>query len=116
MTGMKSFFASAILVLNFLGGIGAGAHVQKNPPTVATFDSAGMKIKVEELLNGLNVIWGMDFLPDGRILLSERNGDVKIFDPAKKQIAPVESAPAVIEKGQGGLLDVALHPRFAENH
>lgn len=78
-------------------------------------DVPSARFEVDVLLQGRGVIWGFDFLPDGRILLTERGGALVIFDPKTKSAAEVPGAPEVRAKGQGGLLDVKLHPDFAEN-
>jgi glucose/arabinose dehydrogenase len=59
--------------------------------------------------------WAMAFLPDGRLLVTERGGTLWIQDLAKGTRAEVRGVPAVVHAGQGGLGDVVLHPRFAEN-
>ncbi len=62
-----------------------------------------------------DVVWGFDFLPDGRVVFTERGGRVGLLDPKTGKVAVVKGAPAVWEKGQGGLLDVKVHPDFAKN-
>jgi glucose/arabinose dehydrogenase len=59
--------------------------------------------------------WAMTFLPDGRLLVTERGGKLWIQDLAKGTRGEVEGVPAVVHAGQGGLGDVVLHPRFAGN-
>lgn len=64
---------------------------------------------------GLEVPWSFVFLPDGRILLTERAGRLRIIDHGRLLPDPVAGVPAVVEQGEGGLLAVALHPDFARN-
>ena len=59
--------------------------------------------------------WGMAFLPDGRMLITERPGRLRIFANGRLERAPVGGLPKVYARGQGGLLDVCLHPNFARN-
>ena len=59
--------------------------------------------------------WGLAFLPGGRMLVTERVGRLRIVDATGKLSAPVAGLPAVDNRGQGGLLDVALDPNFATN-
>ena len=67
-------------------------------------------------MEGLEHPWGLAFLPDGRMLVTERPGRLRIVDKnGKLEPRPVAGLPPVAAVGQGGLLDVALHPRFAEN-
>ncbi|MBI2386623.1 MAG: PQQ-dependent sugar dehydrogenase [Elusimicrobia bacterium] len=72
--------------------------------------------KVEILARRADVVWGFDFLPDGRIILTERKGRLGVYDPKTKEVSAVAGAPAVWGRGQGGLLDVRVHPDFAKNH
>ena len=59
--------------------------------------------------------WAMTFLPDGRLLVSEKQGALKVFDIASKKTGDVSGVPAVDYGGQGGFGDVVLHPQFASN-
>ncbi|KAK5659538.1 hypothetical protein OQA88_740 [Cercophora sp. LCS_1] len=59
--------------------------------------------------------WAFAFLPDNRILLTERRGNLRIVDPTAKTTGSITGVPAVAYGGQGGLHDVALHPKYAEN-
>jgi glucose/arabinose dehydrogenase len=64
---------------------------------------------------GLEHPWGLAFLPDGRMLVSERPGRLRIVERDGRLGAPLAGLPAVAVGGQGGLLDVVLHPQFATN-
>jgi len=70
---------------------------------------------MEILARRADVIWGFDFLPDGRIIFTERKGRLAICDPKTKEVAAVAGAPSVWAHGQGGLLDVRVHPDFSKN-
>ncbi|KAK4214702.1 putative sugar dehydrogenase [Rhypophila decipiens] len=59
--------------------------------------------------------WALAFLPDNRILVTEKRGQLRIVDPVSKAKGTISGVPAVRNSGQGGLGDVAIHPRFAEN-
>lgn len=63
-----------------------------------------------------NKPWAVTSLPDQRLLVTERQGKLKIFNPENKQMLDVQGVPAVNYGGQGGLGDVILHPDFAKNH
>jgi glucose/arabinose dehydrogenase len=64
--------------------------------------------------SGLTNPWGMAFLPDGRILVTERGGSMRIVSADGSNLgAPIDNVPAVHAAGQGGLLDVAIDPDFA---
>ena len=79
------------------------------------FGSASGKLKVETIAQGLEHPWGLAFLPDGRMLVTERPGRLRIVDADGKISAPLGGTPVVAAIGQGGLLDVALDPAFASN-
>ena len=64
---------------------------------------------------GLEHPWSMAFLPDGRVLVTERPGRLRLIVNGRLQAAPVTGVPKVVARGQGGLLDVVLHPDYADN-
>ncbi len=80
-----------------------------------SLDTETGKINIETLAEGLNHPWGMAFLPEGRILVTERSGDLRILNADGTLSSPLTGRPEVVAKGQGGLLDVVLDPDFAEN-
>jgi aldose sugar dehydrogenase len=73
------------------------------------------KVSAETVAEGLEHPWALAFLPDGRILVTERPGRLRIVGKDGKLSNPVGGVPAVQAQGQGGLLDVAIDPRFEEN-
>lgn len=82
-------------------------------PAIVRTDEHAVRVLV--VVQGLEHPWGMAFLPDGRILVTEREGRLRVVRDGRLDPNPVTGLPAVAPNGQGGLLDVALHPRFAEN-
>jgi aldose sugar dehydrogenase len=72
-------------------------------------------VGVEIVAKGLEHPWGLQFLPDGRMLVTERPGRLRIVDKSGKLSPPIMGVPRVAATGQGGLLDVALDPDFASN-
>jgi glucose/arabinose dehydrogenase len=75
------------------------------------------RIRVTTLTEGLSHPWSLAFLPDGRMLVTERAGRLRIIGKDfKLDPQPVSGIPQVAAAGQGGLLDVALHPKFADNN
>ena len=76
---------------------------------------ASESFKVETMAQGLGVVWGMEFINDQEILFTEREGQFKKLNLKTKQIHPISGAPKVYTGGQGGLMDVALHPEFSKN-
>lgn len=59
--------------------------------------------------------WALAFLPDGRLLVTEKRGALRLFDPRTRRSGVITGAPKVAYGGQGGLGDIALHPDFAQN-
>ena len=80
---------------------------------VARFASEAGELEVATVAGGLEHPWGLAFLPDGRYLVTERPGRLRIVAADGSLSAPVAGVPEVFAKGQGGLLDVALDPDFA---
>ncbi len=79
------------------------------------FDSEEHRFKVVTVASGLEHPWGLAFLPDGRMLVTERAGRLRIVDRGRLYPTAVTGLPEIRASGQGGLMDVALHPRFSEN-
>jgi aldose sugar dehydrogenase len=79
-------------------------------------DSEQASFAVERVVGGLEHPWAVAFLPDGGILVTEREGRLRLVD-AHFQLAPepLAGVPTAFARGQGGLLDVVLHPDFSEN-
>jgi glucose/arabinose dehydrogenase len=72
-------------------------------------------LKAQVLVEGLNHPWSLAFLPDGRMLISERPGRLLLLGKDGVGWQALSGLPAIVEYGQGGLLDVVLHPDFAHN-
>ena len=83
--------------------------------TRAPLVSANVAFDVQTVATGLDHPWAMAWLPDGRMLVTERAGRLRIVATDGTLSAPVEGLPKVDARGQGGLLDVALSPKFAED-
>ena len=71
--------------------------------------------RVLPVASGLDTPWGLAFLPDGQMLVSERPGALRIVRKSGKLSPPVAGLPPLVHNSQGGLLDVALDPGFARN-
>ena len=78
-------------------------------------DARNGPISVERLTDGLAHPWGMAFLPDGRMLVTERAGRLRIVSREGSLSQPLTGVPEVFAEGQGGLLDVVLDPAFGDN-
>ena len=74
------------------------------------------RFRAQTITEGLEFPWGLAFLPDGRMLVTERPGRLRLVGAdGKLDPQPVSGLPPIAAVGQGGLLDVALHPDFAKN-
>jgi glucose/arabinose dehydrogenase len=71
--------------------------------------------RVVKLVQGLEHPWSVAFLPDGRMLITERPGRLRVVSGGKLEPKPIEGLPEVTAQGQGGLFDIVLHPGFKEN-
>ncbi len=71
--------------------------------------------KVETFVGGLEVPWGIAFLPDGAMLVTERPGRVRYVKDGEIQSVPVYEVPDVESSGESGLMDISLHPDFESN-
>ncbi len=78
-------------------------------------DDGSRPFRIVTLAEGLEHPWGMAFLPDGGILITERPGRLRLFADGRLHPEPIAGVPPIAAHGQGGLLDVALHPDFAGN-
>ena len=76
----------------------------------------GQDIRVVVLARGLNHAWSMAFLPGGDMLITEREGRVRLYRNGRLEAEPVEGVPEIRVAGLSGLMDVALHPLFSENN
>lgn len=112
------FFPDEIAQMPALIRIRAGIVNRKVGPvpdiTGKVFNSQKASFKVETLVKGLNQPWGMAFLPDGRMIFTERSGKLRFMDKNGNASAPVKGTPAVFERQDGGMLDVAVPPDFAK--
>jgi glucose/arabinose dehydrogenase len=99
-----------------VAGLGAGLSLGFGP---AFAQAAGEPLRTRLVAKGLELPWAMAFLPeferDGKVLVTEKPGRVRIVDREGRVSAPLRGVPPVVARGQGGLLDVALHPGFATN-
>ncbi|RYF61575.1 MAG: PQQ-dependent sugar dehydrogenase, partial [Cytophagaceae bacterium] len=85
-----------------------------NKPTSNVFTTEGMTVKLDTVASGLKSPWGLAFMPDGGMIITDRSGDVYRVDKANRK-TKLTGGPSVLVEGQGGLLDVELHPDFAKN-
>lgn len=81
------------------------------------FDTAEQhKIRVSVVTEGLVHPWALAFLPDGNLLVTERPGRIRMIRDGVLDPKPLDGVPHARTNGNGGLMDIALHPKFSENH
>lgn len=96
-------------------GMTATACADNTGTQAGVHDSRHHSFKLETVARGFEHPWGLAFLPDGRLLVTERPGRLNMFDPRDNSRKTISGVPEVAAQRQGGLLDVALHPRFGDN-
>jgi glucose/arabinose dehydrogenase len=94
---------------------GAGCGGRTDAVAQGTISSEQATFELVTVVSGLEHPWGMAFLPDERILVTERAGRLRIVRDGQLDPEPIAGVPPVYASGQGGLLDVALDPEFASN-
>jgi glucose/arabinose dehydrogenase len=83
-------------------------------PDGTVVSSEKQKFKIEVLSRGLETPWALAFLPDGRLLITERPGRLRIYDKGKLS-EPVKNTPVPFVRQDGGYLDISVHPQYAKN-
>jgi hypothetical protein len=73
--------------------------------------AADSPYRIETLLTQKDVIWGFDFLKTNSVLFTERSGKIFIFELSSKKMTEVSGVPKVYAEGQGGMLDLRVHPK-----
>lgn len=84
-------------------------------PVLEEVESERARFRLRELARGLEHPWSLAFLPDGRLLVTERPGRLRLVERGRILSPPLAGVPEVWARGQGGLLDVRLDPAFADN-
>lgn len=96
------------------GTVRAQPATREPPPSGAVPETAPPRIA--EVATGLDHPWSVAFLPDGRMLVTERPGRLRLVSLTGRLSEPLEGVPKVFAQGQGGLLDVVLGPQFERDH
>jgi glucose/arabinose dehydrogenase len=92
----------------------AGGALAATAPLTQPSAPPNAPFRIEEVAD-LDQPWAMTFLPDGRMLITEKKGQLLLLSADGKQRKTVTGTPPVMTEGQGGLMDVVLHPKFAQN-
>ena len=114
---MKTAALASLLVLacTACGARESTDMASRTQPASAPESTVYQGLDITTIASGLEHPWGLAFLPDGRMLVTERPGRLRIVAADGAVSAPVAGVPAVFGKGQGGLLDVAIDPDFASD-
>ncbi len=121
----KLFYLTILkgIILLGLGGCFSPSESSSNTtiqPTANQTDKASQTqlkdIQQVTMIEELEHPWAMDWLPNGDILITERPGRLRIVKNGKLESQPIQGVPEVFAVGQGGLLDVSVHPNFEENN
>lgn len=123
---MRAALSTAALLLAFAAGPASAQGVETRAPITAykpAFEGQtrvpeqklGVAFQVTEVAKGLSFPWAIALLPDGRLLVTEKAGALRVVGKDGTVSAPLAGAPEVLNRGQGGLLDVVLDPAFARN-
>ncbi len=102
---MKNKILTTIILGIFLV-ISCKKETEKDLPEVP-------QLKTETILTGYQIIWGMDFLPNGDLIFGEKQG--KLYRKSDDSVTEITGFPEVLSSGQGGLLDIKIHPNYSTN-
>lgn len=81
-----------------------------------TIESEGVKLKVEVVADSIIIPFGMDFLPDGRLLVTDRVvGNIVVVNIENGEKQLLQAVPKVVGQGDGGMLDILVHPEYSKN-
>jgi len=108
---MKKFWTPVTLMIM----LAACTAADSNDKVQVMIETEAMTFHIDTLADGLQNPWGMEFLPDGRILIAERPGRLRIWKDGSLLNEQIEGLPDIWSHGQGGLLDVVMHPDYKEN-
>jgi len=101
-----------MLILPLIGAICLALTIAPLSVAAQPFSTQAMQLNVDTVAKGLEHPWSVAFLPDGRMLVTERPGRLNLVD-SRGKLVRIAGLPAIAAGGQGGLLDVALAPDFA---
>jgi glucose/arabinose dehydrogenase len=112
----RSGFARALLAVMAVSALAAASIVlAQDAPRSPTPKPLRLNARVTDFARGLEHPWGLELLPDGRMLVTERPGRLRLIGRDGALSDPLSGVPEVYARGQGGLLDVALSPGFAQD-
>jgi glucose/arabinose dehydrogenase len=113
----------ALAVFAALAAVVGGCRADDSLPTVGADPATGVappaaapaRFRVETFATGLRVPWSIVFLPDGRVLVAEREGRIRVVENGRLRPEPIATIPDVEAVSESGLTGMTIHPRFTEN-
>lgn len=105
-------YAAAMATLSACGGGGGDSGSPSPPPPPPP---SGSPPVLTTFATGLDQPWGLGFLPDGSLLVTQKGGQLRRYSQTGAPLGDVSGVPAVVHAGQGGLLDIVVDPGFASN-
>ncbi len=103
----KQIYSLLIILISF------SACAQQTDSEIKAEDPINVNYTTEVVVPDLNIPWGMVFLPDGSMLITEKTGEIIHFKDGKK--TTINGVPEIYVRGQGGLMDIELHPNYESN-
>jgi glucose/arabinose dehydrogenase len=107
----QKYILYGLVLLLALAGLATYRPLSAEQSKATTVTNVALK----PIATGLVSPWSIAFLPDGKILVTEKPGRLRVIEHGKLLAAPVSGVPMLEELGQGGLLDVVLHPNYLKN-
>ena len=111
----RTILTSLLLTIAVVSYAQRGANTLGDGPWTYTTSERATRIKVSVVTKGLSHPWSMAWLPNGDMLITERAGQLRIIRNGVLDPTPIAGVPKVQAGGTSGLLDIALHPKFATN-
>ena len=110
-------FNSVFVFLYLFGGLIPQSHAQErsSKTSYASLPSTNPIFELEEVAKNLGIVWGMVFINSNEMLFTELDGHFKKLDVKTKAVKSIQGSIDVYVGGQGGLLDIAIHPNFSKN-
>jgi glucose/arabinose dehydrogenase len=124
MLRMTRRLTAVALTTALVATLGIGAEAQRRfrrvpalpfPTEPVVLDTLEGRIRVVPMVGGLSSPWSLTFLPNGDMLVTEKTGALRLVRNGQLMPEPIAGTPDVAARGQGGLMEVALHPEFAAN-
>lgn len=108
-------YLSILLAVVFLTACNATSEEKTNDEVDRSQETENPELTMETITDEIDVPWGMDWLPDGDMLITARSGNLWLFSNGSLVDEPIAGVPEVWARSQGGLLDVQAHPDYEEN-